>query len=1027
MMEATTHNQLGRLLFFLVILTCILPPQSIQAQTNSPDPILGQLLDSAEILKYKSQFNEAIAICDKVKNEAEKINDWPNLARALSELAEINRYFNEYEICQKLLEQSEEIITTHLDITHVEMARNLFYQGKLKRYLRDESDGFPSNVFSSYLEAEKILKKLGGYPKELALLWVDLGGFYNRYDSLSHAKKCFGQLEHVLKDGFQELDYIRGFCLFYLGRYYNLIADYERAILNLNLARYIFSHPSNHDITRLLRSEMDLGGIYYNSDQFQYAIIHYNEVISIAEEYQIQDKNNLLGTYSNLGRAYYEVDKMDSSFFFTNLAMLLHKNNKRGNDVTYSNILLTLGLVYSKTAKYEMAKKYFLEALKQRIEIYGEKSYWTHVFYRNIGNDYIRRRQIDEALENYQKGLIALFPSFNSANIYDEPPYEKYERKEDVLYILTEKAGAFYDRYLMQKSRDDLFAAHKLYTILYALSDELLNSGMMDESMIQIFLGFKKGFKLSVECAFDLYQETNEEKYYQQAFQFIEKSRYILLQKALISSMYKTDGGVNNELFLQERQLNHDINELKYHLANTENTQAAFDIRNLLFNKLVDKGDITTRIDNKLTINRKDYLDSLELTVNEIQDELIKENELIIEYHWAQNYINALVFSKSKNELFKIDISPDLLNQINIYANSISGEMGLGASREEFNNYVNAAFYLYTQLLDPIFKHYIDQNEAVSKATIIPDGQLSFLPFESLLTEFPDTTDISYWSLPYLLKETSVSYAYSLNILKNNLMMNQQIENPDLLAFSYSATVGENDELAYLRSENELRYSAEELNSIQSVIRTGDYYEDVEATEALFKEKATNYSLIHLALHGQADVADRYNSNLIFKDDSTSTEDGALHAYELYNLDLSNTEMAVLSACETGLGMQTEGEGIFSIARGFAFAGCPSIFMSLWKVSDKTTATIMEQFYQNLANGMQKDKALQQAKLAYIQNSDDTGSHPANWAAFIALGNNKPIQLPGSMINWYYIISLIIVISIIVYLFYLRRQKIVQS
>lgn len=1027
MMEATTRNLQGRLIMLLAFLSYILIPCSTFAQSSQHHSSLSQLLDSAEILKMKSDFLEAMAICNQVKNEAEIEKNWSNVARALSELAEINRYFDKYNTCQKLLDESKEIITTHLDTLHVEMARNLFYQGKLRRFLADEGDGYPLNVFSAYLNAENILNRLGGHPKELALVLLDLGRFYNGYDSLSQAKKYFGQLEHLLVDGFLELDYVRGFCLSYLGQYYNSIADYERAILNKSLAGYIFSHPSNHDMSRLLKSEMDLGNVYYNINQFQSAIIHYKQVIRIAEEHQIQNYDDLLGVYSNLGRAYYEVDNIDSSFFFSNKAFSINRRQSADEKETLSRTLLNIGLAQAAKGSNSKAENYFGEALKLRINLSGEKDYRTHVFYRNIGSDYARRNLLDDALDNYQKGLVALFPEFNSRNVYDEPPYEEYERKEDVLYILTEKAEALYSRYLSQNNQEDLRAAFKLYTTLYRLSDELLNSGMMDESMIQIFLGFKKAFNLSIECAFDLYTQTGDDKYFQLAFQFIEKSRYILLQKALTNSIYKEFAGISDSLFIKERQINHDINELKYRLPNSENQQLAFNLRNILFEKLVEKEGISKKINSGSSIITEAFLDSLMLTVEEIQNELVEDDGLIVEYHWGENYIYALTFSKNGNTLSKIDVSPQFFDQINIYAKSISATSGEGLSRNEFNQFVHSANYLYHQLVEPILMKNGGQWEKLQKITIVPDGQLSFLPFESFLTEFADTTLVNYWNLPYLLRETQVSYAYSLNILKNNLMTNQQIGKPDLLAFSYSAGVEGHDNLAYLRSQDEIRYSAEELNSIQSVIGGGDYYEDVEATEAMFKEKATNYSLIHLALHGQADVADRYNSNLIFKDDSTSTEDGELHAYELYNLDLSNTEMAVLSACETGIGMQTEGEGIFSIARGFAFAGCPSILMSMWKVSDKTTATIMEHFYQNLAKGMQKDEALQQAKLAYIQNSNDSGSHPANWAAFIAMGNNKPIQLPGTLINWYYAISLLVTISFITYLLYLRRQRTIHA
>ena len=1023
MMEATNRNLLFRLLIIYFIISIILWPKSICAQTTA-DSRLTQLLDSAEILKLKSNFIEANAICDQTKTEANKINDWEGLARALNELAEINRYYDEFEVCQKLLDQSRDIIRTNLDTTHVEMARNFFYQGKLQRFMADEGNGYPDNVFASYHKAEGILKKLGNHPKELSLVILDLGRFYETNNKIALAKTYFNELDILLNGDFEQLDYIRGFCLYYLGEFYNSIADYERAILYMSLARYIFRHPSSLDNIRLLKAEINLGNFYFNTDQFQSAILHYLKGIEIAEKNQIHNYSEVLSANANLGRAYYEVNIVDSSFLFSKRALSLNRKQSRVDNLAQSRILLNLGLAYSLKGNYKSSEDYFDEALKLIIETDGEKGYYPHVFYRNIGDYYKKRKQFDIALENYQDALIALFPGFNSQNIYADPDYNTYEKKEDVLYVLTEKAGALYIRYLHQQDIEDLKSAFKLYIILYKLLNELLNTGMMDESMIQVFQGFKDAFNLSIECAFDLYDETDNPKYLHQAFQFIEKSRYFLLQKVLTNALYKKNAGISDELFNQERQLNHDVNDLKYKIVTVSDEAEKFSLRNSLYDKLISKKAIWESIDKFSSTEAPFFMDSLLLSVDDIQNNLVKENEIIVEYHWAKNYIFALTFTNKNLYLNIIEITPQLIKQLNIYSKCVSGESEEFYTPEEIQKYISSSHILYQRIIEPVLQNIDNWENSLEGITIVPDGQLSYLPFEALLTEDPSTNVVGYWNLPYLLKKTRISYAYSLNILKSNLNSVQKIKKPGLLAFSYSAEVDEDLDFAHLRAEDEIRFSAEELNSIKKYIKRGSFNEDTLASEALFKREATNYSLLHLALHGQADVTDRYNSKLLFKDDSTTGEDGELHAYELYNMDLSNTEMAVLSACETGIGMQTEGEGIFSIARGFAYAGCPSILMSLWKVSDKTTAEIMGYFYQNLVKGMQKDEALRRAKITYIENSDDTKAHPSMWAAFIALGNNAPIHVPSPLFKWYYTIIIVSLLVIIGYLFYFKKRKI---
>jgi len=138
---------------------------------------------------------------------------------------------------------------------------------------------------------------------------------------------------------------------------------------------------------------------------------------------------------------------------------------------------------------------------------------------------------------------------------------------------------------------------------------------------------------------------------------------------------------------------------------------------------------------------------------------------------------------------------------------------------------------------------------------------------------------------------------------------------------------------------------------------------------------------------GIADEENYLNSKLVFREEVDSVNDGFLYAPELYNLDLQQAKLAVLSACESGIGKNFRGEGTYSMARGFAYAGVPSIVMSLWKVDDMMTADLMGSFYKNLAGGKPIHKSLREAKLSFIENTDEYGAHPANWAAFVPMGN----------------------------------------
>jgi len=1030
-MEATTHNLQ---LWLIAICTCIFfsSPYSSYAQSNQLQARLSQLLDSAEILKYKGNYDDAIDICNQSKIGAEAIKDWSNVARANNELAEISRFIYKYDASRKFLSASKRILDKYLNYYNNELARFYLYKGKMIMELADTSQGYPDSVIFYFNESEQVLKQITNNPKELTTVILEIGKFYTSLGMTGKAKEYFSELENLLVANFNELDYHRGLVLYYLGQFYYSIGDYERVILFSELAIHILSYPSNFDEIHILQSEITLGNTHYALKEINNALIHYKNAIELANKNPQRYNDVLTVAHTNMGELLLSINSIDSSLYYSQKALVLNRGLTARDNLMKSFALLNLGKLYAKQTNYHDGEEFMQKSLSLIEETLGKKNYWTHAVYRYIGNHYEERGLLDVALNYYQQGLIALFADFDSLDIYTDPEYFKYENKEEIYYVLTEKSAALYKKFLREGNLKDLKAAFSLYSKGYEVLEELLNTGFMDESIIQVFKGFKNAFNLSIECAFDLYSETGEKEYYHQAFQFIEKSKYFLLFKALTNSLYKQNANISDELFIKERQLAQEINLLKHMLIYVPITKSdsLFTIRNSLHNKLIEKDSIWNQIDQSSQFSTRSFFDSLIVTLEDIQNNIVQNDELIIEYHWAKNYIYVLSIGKDLLEVYKFEITDELDTQINVYAEAISGESVNSTDREGFDKYINSALYLYRVLFEPVLDNNIlskNENGNINQVTIIPDGKLSYLPFESLLTEFPDTTIVSYWNLPYLLKDYSFRYAYSLNILKNNLFKQKKIKNPKLFAFSYSGVSDKNLDITRLSSQEEIRYSAEELNSIKSRIKQGDFFEDADATEELFKNRAGQYSLIHLALHGQADVKDMYNSKLIFKDGGSTDEDGELYAYELYNLDLSNTEMAVLSACETGIGQQTEGEGIFSIARGFAYAGCPSIFMSLWKVSDKATAKLMDHFYTNLVKGMPKDEALKEAKLLYIHSSTDQGAHPTNWAAFIALGNNKPIHVPSSVFKWYYGLFIGALLLIILFFLYYRKGNIYKS
>ena len=211
-----------------------------------------------------------------------------------------------------------------------------------------------------------------------------------------------------------------------------------------------------------------------------------------------------------------------------------------------------------------------------------------------------------------------------------------------------------------------------------------------------------------------------------------------------------------------------------------------------------------------------------------------------------------------------------------------------------------------------------------------------------------------------------------------------------------------------------LNGTQKEIETLDAILNnsnsTVELFSKANATEDNLK-KIQSPDILHIATHGyfltnndtsktKQSIANLIDDN--YKNDSylksglllagaqntlngkqpESKNNGILTAEEAKSLNLKDTELVVLSACETGLGDNLVGEGVIGLQRAFMIAGAKSVIMSLWSVSDEKTQELMTLFYTNwIKNNMSKEEALYQAKIEMKK----LYPQPYYWAGFVLL------------------------------------------
>jgi CHAT domain-containing protein len=811
-----------------------------------------------------------------------------------------------------------------------------------------------------------------------------------------------------------------------LGDVYREVGKYDLGISNLKNAKALYYKFKLRDRDLLATLENNLGLCFKNISQPKLAEDCYNNSLEIRKANKTDNTESYCSTLSNKADLLRNLGRYGEASELLIKALEIRRQRFGDRSENYANAVSNLANVYFDAGYYKEALEKNLQAKEIYLQVVGEE----HQSYGNCLNSlslcYLYFKDYTKAEESKLKALKVIENSVGK-NHYRYSAY------------LISSVGLYRKTGQLQKAETNLKEALVLVERNLGRKHELFAQAQL--SLAEVYMlqrRFDEATPLYFECLdhyssqintyFNSMSEENQMEYLQFITPVFESYniylinyklnsptknfsehlkralRYQLQLKSLLanrSAQLKKEVEISNDKDLKKLYENWLMakNEL---LNNYKSTQPVFDN-----NELMKKtSDLEVQLKSKLknftnTSNISFELIKQNLNENEAALEIFKVNEILNDSQSIIKY-GALVIRNKFTE-------PELI----IYNN------GDALEGKSFDQYIKCIDDQIKDTLsyDVFVKPLANSLKGITRVYVSSDGIFHKLSFLSLYDPK---------SKKYLIDELEFYQISNLGSISKNLKnnLNQNLtaslfgypdydydfklnrsnvikETENLVAKRYGLTdlaklPGTKTEVEEIskslgnknwktNSFTEQFASEENLRKVNSpkvlhIATHGFYLKNIESDDKLFlgfensaiKENSLLRSGIILAGAGPS-TADTLNRN--------SENDGIVTAYEASLLNLSNTDLVVLSACQTGLGDEMGSEGVAGLQRSFTIAGAKNLIMSLWPVDDKATQILMTEFYKNYAVSQNVETSFKTAQLE-VKNKYP---QPFYWAAFVLL------------------------------------------
>ncbi len=799
-------------------------------------------------------------------------------------------------------------------------------------------------------------------PELLAFVILQCNKAYyeNQFGSTQKAIKSYEKAWQLYqKNKLSNYDIIES-CLKPLGNLYTVIGDYDNAENTIKQYYYIANLEKNS--SQKYAAILNLSNVYQNTGRVVEAIDVLEKTLQTEKLTNVQKGNlwNNLGTNQLL-----QNQLLTSKKSFQNSIQLL--KNEASQSKTLSNAYRNLAKIEANENHFEKAKELMEQSRDlffqdPKIEPRKQAQLYYDIALLDFQSAHFEESQInlkavfDVLLLNYSS-TKSLLPNKNS--LYAETVLLDALDLQAELFTVQNQPKKALESYDLAFHIEDLFQSMLVYENSKIINQ--IRNRNRTEKCLAIY--------------YSLYQKERKSGYIEAAFLLAENTKSAVLRQSLLNSKNQS----REEKLIVEQMQNWTAVILK-----EQQKLDAADISKI--NEAIKKqNELMLLLKSKETQQLKS---SQEFDIAELYSKLEKDNAVMMEYFAGKDNLYAFTLENKSIQLrcisenFKEDSV--VLGFLSFFKESNS----IVENPEKFNHHANVTYHFLK----------LPKSKSNKNLIIIPDGILSLLPFEALITARSATTNFS--KMHFLLNDYVIGYSNSADFYLNAIPFQRKKETV-LGIFP-----------VFEKTNLELTFSKNEQQKIQSYF-DGMYFENEKATFDNFKKNALNYSVIHLSTHA--------SSGDLVTSASIKFYDKEVLYSELYHLDM-NPDLVVLSACETGIGKLYKSEGAMSIARGFQFAGAQNLLFSLWKVNDYTTSVLMDKFYSKVKKGSSYFESINQAKRDYLADESipNAKKSPYYWSSFVYYGT---LNKKESSDYWVWISIVVGLIGLVLLWKFIRNRK----